>query len=309
MPHVSEPHRGPPWVSHDLELHAVVEGTLAAAWDGTVKRHFCGPPIAIWHVLLSSCTYPRSIGIADLFNDAVPQLLDDKDGVAPDAESADQPAATGEEDLEASGDFARVVAMANGLRASYEDSCLEEWAGSDLGWIREEVPSSHKRGKIGEELVREWARSEGLSVGGRGSRGHDCVIAGLKIEVKTSLRWNNNRLAFLNLRDFDYHAVALLGLEPNRVQLWIVPKQLLWDHAHDQTRGATGRGSRWLYFAVDRPPVWLERWGGSLAEAGEALGGVARYLLKNQQTIAECESWRDASSGWTWQPGSDAIDA
>jgi hypothetical protein len=205
-------------------------------------------------------------------------------------------------ELAATGDFERLVRFAEPLVEQYDDASSPEWEMSPIGWIRQ-VSSAHKRGKIGEELVRAWARTEGLGVGGRGHRGHDCVVAGLKLEVKTSLRWNNDRFVFLGLRDFDYDAVALLGLEPNDFGLWIVPKQLLWDRARAQLRGVGGEGSKWLSFPTTQPPAWLEPWGGSFAQALIAIRQVNGYTPRHQQDLSDDELWRDLAEqiDWPWQ--------
>jgi len=204
--------------------------------------------------------------------------------------------------MTSSRDFEQLARLAEPLAARYDDVSSPEWEASPIGWIRQ-VSSAHKRGKIGEELVIAWARARGLDVTPRLHRGHDCVINGLRLEVKTSLRWNNDRFVFLQLRDFDYDAVALLGLEPNEVRLWIVPKQVLWEHAKEQTRGASGEGSKWLSFIASNPPAWLHGWGGSFDEALAAIPAVSRYRLVAQQQIAECESWLELSAdiAWSWQ--------
>jgi hypothetical protein len=160
--------------------------------------------------------------------------------------------------------------MAESVRAGYIDIGEEEWAASPLNWIRQ-VPSSHKKGKIGESLVTEWARGAGFDVGPRLHRGHDCVIQGLKVEVKLSLRWNNGTFTFLGLRDFDYDVAALLAIAPTEAYLWIVPKQILLANVFSQRRGASGRGSQWFKFPTDRPPEWLRRWGGTFAAAREVM--------------------------------------
>jgi hypothetical protein len=178
--------------------------------------------------------------------------------------------------LAAPDDFERLVKFTEPLVAKYDDISSAEWEQSQIGWIRQ-VSSALKRGKIGEELVTAWARSEGVSVTGRSHRGHDVVLGGLKVEVKTSLKWNNDRFVFLGLRDFDYDAVALLGLEPDNVRLWVVPKALLWRHARQQLRSAGSLDTKWLAFHADDPPSWLQRWGGSFAQARLALADAAAY--------------------------------
>jgi hypothetical protein len=201
----------------------------------------------------------------------------------------------------ATGDFERLVEMAEPLVREYDDVSSPEWEASPIGWIRQ-VSSAHKRGKIGEELVAKWARSEGLQVHPPSHRGHDWKLAGMDLEVKTSLRWNNNRFVFLQLRDFDYDAIALLAIEPDRCGLWILPKDVLWAHANVQLRGVSHAGSKWVSFLANSPPAWLDGWGGSFAQAREAITKLGRYRLDRERQIAECESWLDTSSDidWPW---------
>lgn len=204
--------------------------------------------------------------------------------------------------MERISDFERLVQMADELAARHQDPSSGEWQASPIGWIRR-LSSASDRGKVGEELVRAWARREGLTVGGRGDRGHDCVIAGLKLEVKTSLRWNNGRFVFLGLRDFDYDAVALLGLEPRACELWILPKELVWTHSYHQTLGASGAGSKWFWIRAGDPPEWLLHWGGSFSDAHNALHEVARHRVQRECQTIEQESWQELSAdiAWSWQ--------
>jgi hypothetical protein len=194
-----------------------------------------------------------------------------------------KPASGSTERLSVTNDFERLIRFAEPLVSKYDDISSAEWELSQIGWIRQ-VSSALKRGKIGEELVTAWAHSEGLTVAGRSHRGHDCRVDGLKLEVKTSLRWNNDRFVFFGLRDFDYDAVALLGLEPDNVRLWIVPKLLIWRRAREQLRSAGALNSKWLAFDADEPPSWLAPWGGSFAQARLALPAAAAY---NHETISE----------------------
>ena len=181
-----------------------------------------------------------------------------------------------QDQLPGTGDFERCVRFAEPLVIKYDDISSAEWELSPLGWIRQ-VSSAHKRGKIGEELVAAWAHSEGIHVSDRRHRGHDCLLDGLRIEVKTSLRWNNDRFVFFGIKDFQYDAVAFLGVEPDNVRLWIVPKQLVMRHARDQLRGAEALGSKWISFYATQPPEWLEPWGGSFSQARRALRDAAAY--------------------------------
>jgi hypothetical protein len=167
-------------------------------------------------------------------------------------------------------DAERWSQMAGVALLEFADPSVREWDEGPFGWIRR-APSSSKRGRIGEALVRSWACGEGLRVDEPEHRGYDCAIEGLRVEVKTSLRWNSGRFVFLQLRDFSYEAIALLAVEPTEVHLWIVPKRVMWECARRQKRGVSHHGSKWVSFIVGETPDWLRPWGGSLTRAREAV--------------------------------------
>ena len=210
-------------------------------------------------------------------------------------------AATHDGRLTGSDEFEQLADMAQPLLSKYEDSCFHEWEASRLAGIRT-LSSSLKRGKIGEELVIAWARGADLEVRPRTTRGHDCVIEDVRIEVKTSLRWNTGRYVFLGLKDFDYDAVALLGISPAKFGLWIVPKALLLQRAQDQLRGAEGLGSKWISFQSGNPPDWISRWGGSFAKARTALTELPAYAAEIEAQLTLRETWARESAhiDWPW---------
>jgi hypothetical protein len=177
-------------------------------------------------------------------------------------------------------DFDELVSTAEKIRSEYLDICQAEWAASPLNWIRQ-VSSANKKGKIGERLVMAWADTSGFAVRPRVHRGHDCVIAGAKVEVKLSLRWNSGTFTFMEIRDFDYDIAALLGIAPTDVYLWIVPKHILLSNAPFQRRGASGKGSQWVQFPSGRPPEYLRSWGGTFAQAREVLTQARQYRTLN----------------------------
>jgi hypothetical protein len=101
--------------------------------------------------------------------------------------------------------------------------------------------------------------------------------------------------------------VALLGLEPGRCGLWIVPKQVLWEHAKRQMLGVSGSGSKWLWFEACKPPEWLGHWGGSFVDARNAVHEVARHHVLRECHAMEQEWWRELAAEvvWPWQTGED----
>lgn len=152
------------------------------------------------------------------------------------------------------------------LQSERQTSEPSPWAGSPFEWLRNEAPS--RKGAIGKELVKRWARSAGFSVTAAPARSQcDCIVAGLKIAIKFGLRWANGILVFEQIRPEGYDAAALLGLEPQRVHLWIIPRDALW-RGSDQQHGAE---TRWLRFRPAQPPPGLAPFGGSLEAARASL--------------------------------------
>jgi hypothetical protein len=140
------------------------------------------------------------------------------------------------------------------------------WAGSPFEWLRYEAPA--RKGAIGKEMFKRWARSTGFDVAAAPARSHcDCVVAGLKVVVKFGLQWANGTLVFEQIRRQDYAAGALLGLEPQRVHLWVVPHEILWCASQEQH----GRETRWMRFDPSKPPRELAPFGGTLATAQASL--------------------------------------
>jgi hypothetical protein len=83
---------------------------------------------------------------------------------------------------------------------------------------------------------------------------------------------------FQQIRDQSYEVACLLGLEPQRVHLWAVPKAVLWRNATGQHTGAAAHDTKWLRFPAVQPPDWLKVYGGTLPEARTALEKARRDL-------------------------------
>lgn len=169
--------------------------------------------------------------------------------------------------------FSRLSAEA---QLGFEDAAADAWEASPFGWIRREP--SRRKGAIGEALVRDWATQAGMTVERAQNSGHDCRLDGVPIEVKFSLLWGGGEFVFQQIRDQDYEVACLLGLEPQRVYLWSVPKDILWQHATGQHTGAAAQDTKWLRFAAARVPDWLQPYGGTLEQARAALEEARRRL-------------------------------
>lgn len=166
-------------------------------------------------------------------------------------------------------DLALFAQLSAEAQLGFKDTAADAWEASPFAWIRREP--SRRKGAIGETLVRDWARQEGILVEHAANTGHDCRLGGLAAEVKLSLLWGGGEFVFQQIRDQDYVVACLLGLEPQRVHLWAVPKQILWEHSTGQHTGAAALDTKWLRFPAHAPPPWLADYGGTLAKAKAAL--------------------------------------
>jgi hypothetical protein len=108
--------------------------------------------------------------------------------------------------------------------------------------------------------------------------GHDCRLNGVFVEVKFSLIWGGGEFVFQQLRDQDYEIACLLGLKPQRVHLWAVPKSIIWENATGQHTGAAAQDTRWVRFPAIGRPEWLRPYGGTPAKAKAALEQARRDL-------------------------------
>ena len=168
-----------------------------------------------------------------------------------------------------SDDLLTFTRLSGEVQKEYAQKADDPWKASPFQWITERP--SRQKGAIGERLVAAWAREVGFSVSRPSDTGHDCVIAGVRVEVKFSTLWANGGYKFQQLRDQSYDVAALLGIQPQSVQLWIVPKETLWGEAVGQHTGAEAQDTKWLSFPAAAPPGWLDPYGGSLEKAKQSL--------------------------------------
>ena len=196
------------------------------------------------------------------------------DGLADSSDLGGRSAHRVEEGSVSSGPIEQDLAQFGRISATVQEEYrpaggVDPWEASPFGWIKKE--SSRRRGAIGERLVQAWAREVGLRVTGRSDSGHDCRIEDVAVEVKFSTLWEGGNFTFQQIRDQSYAVAALLGLEPQAVHLWFLPKEMLWDNAVGQHTGAAAHDTKWLTFAAASPPTWLAPYGGRLDHALSAV--------------------------------------
>jgi len=175
-------------------------------------------------------------------------------------------------------DLAVFAQLSAEVQTEYAVTEADPWEASPFGWILGEA--SRRRGAIGERLVKAWARRAGFTVTGATDTGHDCVLDGVRVEVKFSTLWKSGGYKFQQIRDQSYEVAALLGIQPQVVQLWIVPKEELRVRSVGQHTGAGAQDTQWLSFPASDPPSWLAEYGGTLAGAKAALEQARRVLRR-----------------------------
>lgn len=163
-----------------------------------------------------------------------------------------------------------LATIADSLKSDYPDDS-EQWLGSPFGWIRDRP--SRQKGAICEKLVSGYFEALGYRVRMSGDSQADRVIEGLRVEIKSSFLWKNGAYRFQQFRDQDYRAVVCMGISPSTVHAWAIPKDVVmatWGKAGglvSQHGGRHGTETAWLTINPFTPQTWLERYGGSLADA------------------------------------------
>lgn len=171
-----------------------------------------------------------------------------------------------------------LAGIAAKLAPTYVDPERDPWAGSPFAWIR--TRPSRQVGKIGEQLVADWAAAKGLRVSRTGDAEADRVIDGRRVEIKFSTLWAGGGYKFQQIRDQRYELLLCLGLSPFNASCWVIPKMDIQsalrgtsqlDGLTGQHTGAAAADTHWLSFHAERPPDWLRRYGGTLTEAYKIL--------------------------------------
>jgi hypothetical protein len=162
-------------------------------------------------------------------------------------------------------DFVKVTA---GVEKQYTKASKDPWSYSPFGWIKK-LPS-RTIGAIGEKLVAEWAESKKFKVERTGDSQADRLINGKRIEIKFSTLWANKPIyKFQQIRDQNYEYCFCLGVSPNAVHAWLIPKKELMQVREGLTHqhgGAAGTDTYWLDFDPTDPPAWLKPFGGTLSQ-------------------------------------------
>ncbi len=177
-----------------------------------------------------------------------------------------------------------LYSIADSLKSFYiVDEKYDPWKNSPFGWIK--TRPSRQEGKIGEQLVAEWCKLKNFTVSKSGDSEADLIINGYRVEVKFSTIWETGIYKFQQLRDQRYEYAFFLGISPFAAHSWFVSKEILKLYVighKPQHAGKAGSDTFWLDFPVNKPPEWLEPYGGSLSQVYPIL---QREIGKNKDDI------------------------
>lgn len=165
-------------------------------------------------------------------------------------------------------DVEKLATISSRLQKSREATNNINWENSKFEWILS-CPSSTK-GKVGREIVSEWAVGKGLSVE-KASKGAHRKIEGKRVVIKFSTLWDGNSYRFQQIKDQDYSIVICLGISPFDASGWAIPKDEALKHAPTQHKGAEGTDTNWFPVTPGSEPGWLKPWGGRLSKMYEVL--------------------------------------
>lgn len=161
------------------------------------------------------------------------------------------------------------VAMDRTRDAMTGQAGVDPWENSPHRWLRE--LQSRARGKAGEQIIASWLGSEGFTVGSPFSTDADRSVSLHEVEIKLSTQWATGEYVFQQIRDQNYRFVILLGVSPENIHVWVLPKRVALKFSTPQHMGRDGAETRWLSIPVDNPPLWLSRYGGAAEKGLEAI--------------------------------------
>jgi hypothetical protein len=146
----------------------------------------------------------------------------------------------------------------------------DPWAGSRFAWLRA-LPSA-RRGRAAVEICSAWLVRLGHRVHPAVGSGVDRFVDGAAVEMKLSTLWGDGTYRFQQIRDTEaVDHLVLLGVSPDSVSIWVVPREVLFSHASEPSASAS---HRWLVFDAANPPAWLDRYGGSPQRAAEVAAAL-----------------------------------
>ncbi len=168
--------------------------------------------------------------------------------------------------------------ITDNLRQDYNHT-VDLWENSSFKWIR--IESSKRKGAIGEKIVERWLRDEGFGVTRSPDSDADRIVNGHRAEIKMSTLWETGVYKFQQLRNQNYEFAICLGISPDDVHCWVIPKSDILRLCKDGSIGSQHNGQRgtetyWFLVNPNNVPTWLSPFGGSLSESVKHISNLTK---------------------------------
>lgn len=141
------------------------------------------------------------------------------------------------------------------------------WRGSPFAPLRtlKPIPKSNTV----REMLAMWFAHNGVVATVKTIAGNATLILPDKqlAMVKVSTLWSEGFYRFQQIKDWDYQVALLLGISPQTIHLWIIPREEIVTRSIPQH----GVGSRMLNVRPDKLPAWMSSYGGTLLQARTVL--------------------------------------
>jgi hypothetical protein len=131
--------------------------------------------------------------------------------------------------------------------------------------------SSRKKGKYFESIVKEWLTNLGMQVSKSKSSDHDCVVEGLKIEIKGSFLWEGTSgFKFQQIRTKqDYDIIFFVSVYPSHVEIHGCSKNIIKEqleikdtkgrYIYQQHGGKRGNGNLFWWSGYPNKTYWMKK--------------------------------------------------
>lgn len=144
------------------------------------------------------------------------------------------------------------------------------WGASPFGRIKE--LTNVRKSAAGCWILHELARRElGLHPTAPSRPPASRQFGETIVKIKTSVQWSNGMFVYEQIRlDEPYDCMALVGVKPSGLMLWVVPRTTIVSRSARQH----AEESRWLKFEPEAPPKWLAVFGGSVQRGLHSLNRI-----------------------------------
>ena len=103
---------------------------------------------------------------------------------------------------------------------------------------------------------------------------HYIDVGGHLIQVKLSTLWNNGEYRFQQIRNQDYDQVLCLGISPDDIHVWLIPKDVAIANLPGQHTGSGAHETYWLHTSPRGSFRWLDDYGNQLSDVARLLHGL-----------------------------------